>query len=274
MDGICRIVAAPVDVRLGRRDYWLYPLTMFDLGSCEAHLLASRSTPLEDVLSQAPTLSAYPELARDFLRRAYIDTFGDHRRNKILCDELMDWLRKPEGLVFSLWRCLRDDADRRVPLRRISAALKDASADDLREIQRRRDMVSCLDLLASMDWPDEPDEDEEETPEWIQQYRQKKYGYKPKPKAKEKKKSRVIPWRKIVQDMAREPFHMSPAETGKLTLFQLRSLRTDWEKTPTGGGVITVASAAEAGAIKARKVEERKRIEKRADKYVETLFKR
>lgn len=241
MDGLSRAMAAGVDVCLAGRDWWLLPLTLARLGTCENHLLARRKTPLDRLLGALPHLGGTPPDAQEyFLRRAYNETFASSAIGRIACKDLLAWLDTDEGIAFSAWLCLRSDTGRRLTLPRIGRILKRSTKEEIAELRWRRNMLSGLDLFTLLDWG-KGDGKDDGTP---------------------------IPWRRILRDFSGEPHHFTPRQVGNLTLYSLRIFRSD--ETAVGG--TSKMSMAEAAAFRLKKQAELARIDADADAFIESIM--
>lgn len=203
MEGLSRILAAPVDLRLAGRQWWLHPLTLADFARCEQHLLKDRLSPVEEALRQLPRLDGHPDLQRELYRRSYHDTYQRKKFHKIPRATLFAWIETAEGLAFTTWLTLRTDAGRRPTLPRLVRLLGRIEEAALAELRRLQARVSGLDLFAQLDWPWVPPDEAED----------------------EEEAKRPLPWARLLREFAGEPYFWGPDQVGRLTLYQLQVYR-------------------------------------------------
>lgn len=189
MDGLCRCVPVTVEIALGGRDFRVRPLTLAGLAAAEAQLLLERPAP-------TAALGQFAAPVRELIVDQLVhDLRADKARRCVSQADLLAWLDTAAGGTFTAHWCLRPRFATTAAAR---AFLEKLNADELQLFLRARDAVSGLDLLANLDWPD----------------------------SGERPDTRFIPWRRLLRWFADE-HHWTPAQVGKLTLYQLRVLRAE-----------------------------------------------
>lgn len=206
MDGISRMAAGSVCVRSGSSWLNVRPLTLGDIASCESKILIDDRNPIEDAKEAFDRAGIR---CKALIERA-IDECRKRKELRVVpASHFHHWLYTPAGISYSLFLCVDEFPDPS------HAAAK--ATDDL---VRARDIVSSLDDLSSLDWP-------EGSP-----------GLKGK----------FIPWRRIYKTFA-ESNNWSPAVVNSLTLYQLRVYSMESikegvgakpENMPAGDDIMTV----------------------------------
>jgi hypothetical protein len=214
------------------RPYLIRPLLLRHFATIETHILAERQTPIDAVLPEIHRLNHAPAIQRQILERAYLDTYGDRKINRVATNQILAWMNAPSGMLFTYWLCLRSDTGQRLGWNRISRLLSRATIDELDELRRRRDLVSGLDLMARLDWPEERN-DPDDDPEWWKRICEAKGT----PRSPRVKTSGIINWREILHYFAKEPFSWDANRVGRLTLYQLQTYRSDPESFKRSGGM-------------------------------------
>lgn len=217
MDGLFRCASEPVLFRAAGRLVPLRPLTLGVLASCEAYVMANRPNPADDVEEYADRLGLSAE-QRDVMRwKAYDELKADKTLRFVTVSELNDWLATVEGVVHRAYWGLKDSGLKQFATP--EAAEKSVTAAEpgwVAKLLKTSNMISGLDLMASMDWPD-ADEDERKEPG----------KYKP------------MGWRRLYRKFA-EAYFWDKDTVNKLTLYDLKTYTCD-EKIL--GGTVKVSHA-------------------------------
>lgn len=193
MESVSRAVGSPLPIRLAGRWRLLDPLTLSDFGAMEMHLLHSRPSLVDTALSALESLGDEAEDLFLFAREQ-----DSHRPHFVAGDVLNSYLQSAEGLAMSLWLMTR----RREPTLSMEDITEECSAWTDREqldVMRAVMLVSCLDEMADKDWITvKPDSGEGD---------QGKFNFK-----------------HVVRRVCESYFGVTPADVGRLTLYQLRML--------------------------------------------------
>ena len=171
MDGASRCLGCKVDVTLGGRTYLLHPLTLGDLGTIEAHLLAERGNPLQTL---ADAMSSSEDPSSPFFKAlwevAQLDVRSDRGQRCMTIAQIEAWIREPAGVAFTAWLLLHT---RRGPafefLEDARRAVRAWTALEVQHFLRRRDVASGTDYLGALDWPADAEgrKGKEEKPRWF-----------------------------------------------------------------------------------------------------------
>lgn len=206
MDGICRSAGGRVDITLCRLFFWLRPLTLGDFGVAEYWLLARRKNPVELAEEKFRAFPHLREARQELMDSAAWEMRTDRSYRLIHSSDLMEWLYSDDGLTFIMLRCLERTPGKPcfTSLEQCRAIFKRLTPDEVAELKRRVNMVSGLDLMASMDWPE----------------------------SRSEPSGRLIPWRKLYRSFA-ERFHWDADQVDRLTLYQMRVYTV--EETALGG---------------------------------------
>lgn len=156
MDGLGRVLGCPAPCWLDNATWLMQPLRLRDWGTIEQHLLFhDPGNPLRDLNRAAGQLQDDPELAQHLLELTRADLRSNKRRRTIGQKQVMAWIGTPEGIVLSLWLCLRHNSNQRFhTLEGVERCLSELPQRSLEELVRLRDQLSGTDLLASSDWID------------------------------------------------------------------------------------------------------------------------
>lgn len=199
MDGLCRCVAAPVDIELSGCSFWIQPLNLFRLGIIEQHILAERRTTLELASEMVEENGNNPILTK-LIIRASEDLRAKKEMRVVPVDDLQKWINEKNGIIFTMWLCLFDGEMNKTAFKSLKETREFSeklSQKDLVEFLRRRDIASGTGLLGNFDWP-----------------------------AAGESKSKFIPWKKIFREFA-EGWNWDKEMVGKMTLYELKMYRTD-----------------------------------------------
>lgn len=211
MDGIGRALGAPAWVHLAGQDYFLRPLDLAGIASCENHILVSRSSPVDD-LTAALERETNPspiavEIWNGLIQRAFQLIRTDKSYRVVAAEDLHNWLSTPDGLAYSGWYCLGRGRSRArafaSPTRARARLCADAKLSSA--FKRARDIVSGTDVLANLDWPE--------------RMKHPRTG-----KVIEQPHSKYINWRQLIADLV-SAVHWGPREIGRLTLYVLHILQ-------------------------------------------------
>ena len=250
MDGLCRVISPAAWVRLSGRLFWCRPLDLNAFACAEQQLLVERRTPVdraEECLAFALTKGdeATGEVWAEVRKRALATVQKDRDWRVITWDDMFRWLDTRHGLAFSAWYCLgrgaRAATEFTDPVKSLTMLRGQAGKEFAGAFRRARNIVSGIDLLAELDWPEPALKCHPRTGTRAEDVRKKGS------------------WRATLHNLA-QGAHWTPQQLGKLTLYHLRvySMELDDKGNvkEASGGIATV-SLEEARALARLKASQR-----------------
>lgn len=230
MDGLCRAIGAAIPCPVAGKTYLLRPLRLIDIGTIEFAILSHRRTPLEQV---QPGVEKLPEhLRQKVVDMALADTKANFRRyGRVRAKEFHDYLFTGRGIVLCLWLCLCTTQGPVFACREEAAAVYRKMTDrDKAEFVRRRDMVSGIDLISQLDWPES---------------------------SVSIKTDYFTPWRKMIAEIASE-WNIGEDVVSQWTLYQFKLHTTPKEEL--GGVVFEPMTVEQAKLIQAQHLKRQKEL--------------
>jgi hypothetical protein len=102
MDGLLEIFPGYVPIEIEGRDWQLGPLRLIEYAEIERRFLRNRRSPIE---AACAAIQGQSEQARkDIFGMAFDE---EHRGARATREELQDWVRSGEGILFEFWLRLR-----------------------------------------------------------------------------------------------------------------------------------------------------------------------
>jgi hypothetical protein len=200
VDGLFRCAATPVLFR-----------------ACEAYIMTTRENPADEVEDYADRLELTAE-ERDMMRwRVYDELKADKTLRFVTVGDMSEWFITVEGVAHRAYWCLKDSGLHQFSTpEKALKYVKVASRDWLSGFLRANGMISGLDLMSSMDWPEASEEEK-----------------------REPAKYRPMGWRRLYRKFA-EAYYWDKDTVNSLTLYDLKTYTCD-EKLL--GGTKTVSHA-------------------------------
>ena len=164
MDGLSRPSGSGVPITVEGKTLYLAPLVLSDLGEMENHLLAEKQkrNPFAELRKELAGTPDMPDGDREFLLTL---AYQDHKRkNFVALGEMQDWMDSREGMIYSLWICLRKNYPEDFKTLEQAAEFFDrVTEDQFEQFKQLRDVAAGLDELGNSTGRDETVE--KETPE-------------------------------------------------------------------------------------------------------------
>jgi hypothetical protein len=194
VNGVCWACGLGPTVRLGNRTLIVRGRTIADYAVVEAEILKERSNVYDLIRRTAGAFSDSPERQRDVCR--FLVESAGRRWSRTTMSDVVDWINTWRGRVFLLWLAVRENDPAACPLERVA---REAQRADWSEIAAAMEQASgaderCHDACS-------PFFDD--------------------------KQERPISWPPLFRRLAASPFHLGPAEVGRLTMQQVRYYLSD-----------------------------------------------
>ena len=154
MDGLCRALGSPTPVKLKGKTYLMRPLTLGMLGIIENAMLSMRKLPIERIMDLP-----FSRGTEKLLVKAKRDMKLDPSLRTISIGEMDLWMNTASGMIFSTWLTLREDYAEFKFLENFQEFFCGLEEKELKELARRRNLVSAFGVLANLDWPSSKDEE-------------------------------------------------------------------------------------------------------------------